>query len=465
MWNSKEISSALNVNLPKKINFSDICIDSRNISKNSLFFPIIGERFDGHNYINEALNNGAIASIVNQGRFKKNEIRQFKDKLLIPVENSLISLAQLAIYSRTRAKNMTMLCITGSNGKTSVKNWLKRILEKQIKTHSTEGNLNNHIGMPLSLSKMNKNTEACILEIGMNKPGEIQYLSDIASPDISIITNIGPAHLGNFNSIEEIAEEKSCIFQRKKNSIAIIPRDSIYYNLIKKRAIRKCDKVFSFGEREESDFQLVNSRKISYEISELELRIFNEVINVKTQTHSLHFHLNILLVLIVSNLLKLNLKKTISDILNLSPSIGRGIKFEIKSKGKNIILIDESYNSNPVSLAASIDNLNIIADKQKRKICIIGDMLELGKNSKKMHKDIVKLILKNKIDIVFTFGTHSKLINDNLPSNIFSKHFEDLNILYNNLSMILLDGDIVMVKGSNSLNLNKVCAKLKENLL
>ena len=172
-----------------------------------------------------------------------------------------------------------------------------------------------------------------------------------------------------------------------------------------------------------------------------------------------------MLVLIVSNLLKLNLKKTISDILNLSPSIGRGIKFEIKSKGKNIILIDESYNSNPVSLAASIDNLNIIADKQKRKICIIGDMLELGKNSKKMHKDIVKLILKNKIDIVFTFGTHSKLINDNLPSNIFSKHFEDLNILYNNLSMILLDGDIVMVKGSNSLNLNKVCAKLKENLL
>ncbi len=462
LFNSKELSEALNINIKKNISFDGISIDSRDIKKNSLFFPIKGERFNGHDFISGAFQNGAKASIVEEKEIKRINKHLLNDKILIPVKDSLKALQDLSRYIRKRPKDLNMICITGSNGKTSVKDWISSILSNFFVTHSSFGNFNNHIGMPLSLARMKKNTEVCVLELGMNKPGEIEFLTQISKPDFSILTNVGPAHLGNFKNIEEIVVEKSSIFKTSKNSVSIIPRDSNFFNLINRIARKYSKTVLSFGSHINSDFRLIKSSRISDNISELEFKLLGKTVKVKTQNHSIHQHMNILLILIIAHLLEVDQKKVIQQITKLTPPIGRGSIHEIFFNGKKIRLIDDSYNSNPTSLKVSLNNLNNSASKKSRKICVIGDMLELGRNSKDLHKKMVDTFTENNIDLVFTIGQHTKIIHDNLPDFIHSRHFNDIEILYNKLSSILLDNDIILVKGSNSMNLNQICNKLKK---
>ncbi|MDC3091543.1 UDP-N-acetylmuramoyl-tripeptide--D-alanyl-D-alanine ligase [Rickettsiales bacterium] len=462
LFNSIELSQALNINIKKNISFDGISIDSRDIEKNSLFFPIKGEKFNGHDFILDAFQNGAKASIVEEKEIKRINKSFFNDKILIPVENSLQALQDLSRYIRNRPKDLKMICITGSNGKTSVKDWISSILSNFFITHSSLGNFNNHIGMPLSLARMKKNTEVCVLELGMNKPGEIQFLTQISKPDFSILTNVGPAHLGNFKNIEEIVVEKSSIFKTSKKSISIIPRDSHFFNLIDNIARKYSKTVLSFGSHINSDFKLIKSSRISDNISELEFELLGKIVKVKTQNHSTHHHMNILIILIIAELLEINQKEVIQQIYELKPTIGRGSIHEIFFNEKKIRLIDDSYNSNPMSLKVSLNNMNNSAYKNSRKICVIGDMLELGNNSEDLHRKMVDSFTENNINLVFTIGQHTKIIHDNLPDFIHSKHFDNIEILYNKLSSILLDDDIILVKGSNSMDLNKICKKLKK---
>ena len=462
LFNSKELSQALNIKVDQDFSFDEISIDSRNLKKNSLFFPIKGKNFNGHDFILSAFKNGAIASIVEEKQVKKINKSLFSNRILIPVKDSLKALQDFSIYIRKRPNNLNMICITGSSGKTSVKEWISTILSDFFNTHSSLGNFNNHIGVPLSLTRMREETEVCVLELGMSNPGEIEFLTEISKPDFSILTNVGPAHLGSFKNVEEIVIEKSSIFKTKKKGISIIPKDSLFFNLIYKLAKKNSKTVFSFGSHEDADFKLIKSSKISKDLSVLEFDLLGKQVKVKTQNHSKHHHMNILLVLIIAELLKIDQTAVIQSIYKLKPIIGRGSIHEVHLRGKKLILLDDSYNSNPISLKISLDNLNNIAPKKSRKICIIGDMLELGKSSLDLHREIVESIVSNKIDIVFTIGKYTKIINENLPNNLHSKHFDDIQILYNNLSSILLDNDIILVKGSNSMNLNQICIKLKK---
>ena len=464
LFNSQELSQALRIKIDQNISFDEISINSRDLKENSLFFPIKGKNFNGHDFILNAFQNGAIASIIEEKEINKINKDLFGKKILIPVKDSLKSLQDFSRYIRGRPNNLNMICITGSSGKTSVKDWISTILSSFFITHSNYGNFNNQIGMPLSLARMRKETEVCVLELGMNKPGEIAFLTEISKPDFSILTNVGPAHLGNFKNIDEIVIEKSSIFKTSKKGISIIPRDSLFFNLINKLAKKHSKTVLSFGSHQCSDFKLIKSSKISKELSELEFDLLGRKIKVKTQNHSIHHHMNILLVLIITELLQLNQAEIIQQIYKLKPIIGRGSIHEIQFNEKKITLLDDSYNSNPLSLKASLDNLNNIASKKSRKICIIGDMLELGKKSQDLHREIVEFIVENNIDVVFTIGKYTKIIQKNLPNSFYSKHFDDIHILYNNLSSILLDNDIILVKGSNSMNLNQICTKLKKRV-
>lgn len=462
LFNSKELSQALSVKVNQNFSFDEVSIDSRNLKKNSLFFPIKGKNFNGHDFILNAFKNGAIASIIEERQVKKINKDLFSNRILIPVKDSLKALQDFSIYIRKRPNNLNMICITGSNGKTSVKDWISKVLSKFFNTHSSLGNFNNHIGVPLSLARMREETEVCVLELGMSNPGEIEFLTKISKPDISILTNVGPAHLRNFKNIREIVIEKSSIFKTKKKGISIIPKDSLFFNLIHKQAKKNSKTIFSFGSHKDADFRLIDSSKISKNLSLLEFDLLGKQIKVKTQNHSKHHHINILLVLIIAELLKIDQAAVIQEIYKLKPIIGRGSIHEVQLNGKKLTLLDDSYNSNPMSLKVSLENLKIIAAKKSRKICIIGDMLELGKNSLDLHKEMVDCIISNKIDIIFTIGKYTKIIHENLPNNLHSKHFDDIQILYNNLSSILLDNDIILVKGSNSMNLNQICTKLKK---
>ncbi|MEE2695193.1 MAG: UDP-N-acetylmuramoyl-tripeptide--D-alanyl-D-alanine ligase [Pseudomonadota bacterium] len=452
LWTLKEIHKALNIKklISENLLFNGVSIDSRTIKQGDLYIPIKGEKFDGHDFIDEALKKGASASLI-----KFNHRKSFKiNQPLIYVKDTKESLAKLASYSRQRIKKLTTICITGSSGKTTLKEWVYKIIKNSRETYSNSGNLNNDIGMPLTLVNMPKKTEVCILELGMNSPGEIKRLAKIAKPNISIITNIGSAHSGNFKKLDQIAKEKSDIFSfLDSKGIAIIPRENKYFNMILKKAKKRTKKIYSFGSSEKCQIRMQeDQRKKGF----WNFRIFNKVLKIENKIFFLNWATNIALVLGLARILKIKSNNIILKIKELRPINGRGNYSKIRIQKKSIILIDESYNSSPESLIRSIKNLSNFNSKHSRRICVIGDMLELGVMSEKMHLSIVKTLEKNKPDIVITVGVFSRVIFDNLSGKFKKFHYKNYKNVLNKLLNIIKNKDIIMIKGSNSTNLHLV---------
>ena len=462
LWDSQEIFDILKNKIQKKFLIGNISIDSRSLEEGDLFIALRGEKFDGHDFVYEALKKGASAVIINKSKTKNYNDGFFKNKNLIPVNNTLIFLKRLAEKSRKRPKNLKTIAITGSSGKTSVKDWISFILSKGFKVHKNPGNFNNQIGLPLTLSRMKSDTEICILEIGMNKPGEISILSKIAKPHISIITNIGPAHIGNFKNIDGIVEEKASIINN--SNLTLIPRDSKKFNLLKNHAIKKSKKYFTFGFSNQSDFQISEIKKLNDSENIVTFKLQDVQLNVKLKVQAKHWYINILILLSVIKLLRIKFSSFLKFLYNLAPQNGRGSIHHLIYKKKRITLFDDSYNSNPLSLKASLNSIKYLNKKNKRTVCIIGDMLELGKKTSKYHVEIIDSIVKSNADVVYTVGKYSKMINKNLPKSIESFHCNDLDVLYNYLRQNIIEGDFIMIKGSNSINLNSVCVKIKDNM-
>ena len=452
LWTSKEISEIIKNKIPK-FRINTISINSRSLKKKDLFVAIKGQNFDGHDFVYEAFKKGASAAIIDKSKIKNFRDNFFNNKTLIPVNNTLIFLKKLAKKSRRRPKNLKIIGITGSSGKTSVKDWVSHILSKNFDVHKNPGNFNNQIGLPLTLSRMKRNTEICVLEIGMNKPGEISILSKIAKPNISVITNIGPAHIGNFNNMEGIVKEKASIIN--DSDLTIIPRDSKKFNLLRNYAKKRSKKFYSFGFSKLSDFQILDIKKVNNIENIVVFKLLHEKLEIKLKDQAEHWYLNIL---------KIKVSKILKSLYHLEPQPGRGSIHHLTYRKKKITLFDDSYNSNPLSLKASLDSIKYLNKENKRTICIIGDMLELGEKTSKYHKDIITTIIKSNADVVYTIGKFSKMINKELPNSIESFHFNNLDILYNNLQKNIIEGDFIMIKGSNSINLNSVCMKIKDNI-
>ena len=457
LWSLNEIHNALNCknSINQNFSFSNISIDTRTLEKGSLFIPIKGEKFDGHNFINKAYQKGAIASLIEEKKLQK--IKKSRIPLIV-VKNTKNSLKKIATFSRNRIKNLLMICITGSSGKSTLKDWLTKILEKKYKTFSNFGNFNNEIGMPLTLANMPRNTQICVLELGMNSPGEINRLTKIAHPDVSIITNTGLAHLGNFKKNKEIAYEKSQILNYlNKNSYAILPDNSKYHNFLKKKATKLTKNVFSFGPSKKSSFRLMpKSKRVGYS----SFLITKEKISLRKNTSYINWEINALVILGLIRILNLKINNYKQNIERLSPIKGRGETHNLMIKGKKITLIDESYNSNPDSLENAIKGLETQNYKARRKICVIGDMLELGKTSSQLHLKILKVLIKVNPYSVITIGNFTKTIYENLPKKIKAFHFNNCQNVYNKLTNITEDGDLIMIKGSNSTKLHQICDKL-----
>ena len=457
MWNLKEINQALGIKGSCKYNFKfgNVSIDSRNLDYKSLFIPIKGQNYDGHNFIDHAASKGVKFSLVEKN---KKHLVTNKKIHLIEVHNTQNSLTKLAKYIIKKNKKIKVICITGSSGKTTLKEWLSKILKKEFAVYSNPGNFNNHIGMPLSLINIPYKTEICILELGMNSYGEIKKLAEIAKPHIAIITNIGDAHIGNFSTNIEIAREKSDIFQYfNKKSIAIIPGDSKYINLIKRKAQKKTKKIFTFGENEKCD-----SKFVSYEDEKVSFILSKQRINLKKKIKFKNWEINISIILIILKILRLNLKNFCQNLEKLKPLSGRGEIVKIQKGSKNIILIDESYNSSPVALISAIENLNQKKFESNQKILVIGDMLELGEFSYEYHKKIIPIVIRAQPRVVITVGKISEIISENLPKNIKTFHFKKVIYVYNKLIKEIKDNDLVMIKGSNSIKLSLISRALCE---
>jgi len=456
-WNLKEIYKALNKKFKhtENIEFQKISIDSRNINIKDFYIPIVGDNYDGHNFISDVSNIGVKACLVDR---KKEYLVKNSSIHKILVGNTKESLQLLASYARKKYKNLHMICITGSSGKTSLKEWTGKVLKEKVKTYVNPGNFNNEIGMPLSLVNMPLNTKICILELGMNKKGEIQKLTKIALPTISIVTNIGLAHIGNFKEPKDIAKEKASIYEYlNKKSFALIPNDSEYSKFLIKKASNKTQNIILFGTKKKSvvSFKEINRSKFIFSL-------LGKKISLEKKNHLKNWKKKVLIILIILKILNFNFNNSKKTIENLKPLDGRGEKIKILKKEKSFFLIDESYNSSPHTLKHAIMNANKILESNQKLLLVIGDMLELGKFSEQLHLKILEIVEKVSPKLLLTVGSFSKIITNNIKPDVRAFHYKTYHNVYERLIEEIDDSDIVMIKGSNSINLSKVCERLKK---
>ena len=441
--------------LPMSLKFKSARIDSREILNNDIFFAIKGKKNDGNKFVAQSFKKKASLAIVNKIQNKLKIDRQIK------VKNTLKFLTDT---SKTFRENIDtkIIGITGSCGKTSLKELLGDVLGKISKVSISPKSYNNKYGVPLSLLNLKERDKYGILEVGMDKKGEIDYLSKIIKPDIGVITNINYAHAKNFKNLKEIALAKSEIIKNiRPNGFIVLNADDNFFRLHTKIAIRNKVKVISFGINSiRSNIKLINIKKIGKKyLAKIKLgnkkKYFFLSNNFKNNIY------NIICSLAVLSIYEDIFKLSINTFSNFKTPGGRGDYSKIKVYNKKINLIDESYNSNPLSLKSAIENYHKIDTKKSQKILLIGDMLELGKHSKKLHQFIAPLVNKTNIDKVYVKGKMVSSIFEKFLKNkkgkVLIKKEEIIEMIRKNLN----NNDYLMVKASNATGLNKIVENLK----
>jgi murE/murF fusion protein len=435
------------------LNFEGVSIDSKQIKKNNIFVAIKGHNHDGHSFVKEALKNKANFCIV-----EKN-IKNIRKNKLIKDISTINFLNKLAFKKReySRAK---IIAVTGSSGKTTFKTLLGNLLQKYGETYFSKKSHNNHFGVPLSLCNLENNHRFGVFEIGMSKPGEIRNLSNLVKPDVGVITNIGEAHIENFNNVSGIAKAKSEIIDNIKNDgFLILNKDDKYFNYFLKIAKLKKIKVLSFGLNKKADAYLVKNIKYK-NYNSLHLRILNNNIFLKIKNINPLTILNMLCSLLILSLLNLDLAK-IKNLTNYFNFIeGRGKKYIIKRYKKKFNFIDESYNANPSSVKNAIINFSNIKKNNSKKYLLLGDMLELGNKTDIYHENLSYFINKSDIDKLFIYGKNAfktyqktyKAKQGNILQNI--NDFDDI------FSHLINKNDYLMIKGSNATGLSALSKKI-----
>tara|TARA_B100000029_G_scaffold216599_1_gene214405 strand:- start:2640 stop:5492 length:2853 start_codon:yes stop_codon:yes gene_type:complete len=438
------------------INYNGVSINTKTLKKNNLFFAIRGKKMDGHNFAKKAIKKGAIRLIVSK------KIKKISKNKIIKVKNTFSSLNNLAKITRNHS-SASIIGITGSVGKTTLKNLLSFSLTNYGKVYKSPHSYNNRFGVPLSISNLNSNTDYGVFEIGMDKKGEINNLSKIVKPEIAVITNIAGAHFKNFRTLKDIARAKGeIIYNITKGGNLILNRDDKFFNFLSNIAKENKIKITAFSMKKKSDICLSSIiKKKSY--SKLKININNKpfYFNIKHSTNN--FIQNILACISVMSVLNLNLKKMETIFLDFKIPEGRGDIITVKKFNKQFKFIDESYNANLLSMTSAINNMNYYKFiKNKRRIAFLGDMLELGSKTKKMHKALSKVINKSKIDKVFVCGKYIKETFKGLKSNKKGKVFANINEANDYFSKILTNNDLLMVKGSNATGLNQFSKNIKK---
>ena len=442
-------------NLSNQILIKKISIDSRSIKKNDVFCAIKGKKVDGNTFVSEAFKKKSSLAIVNKFNNKHSLLKQVK------VKNSLNFLTKCSSIFRQNI-NAKIISITGSCGKTTLKEMVGRTLKKISKTTFSPRSFNNKYGVPISLINLRQNDDFGVFEVGMDKKGEIDNLTKIIQPDLGVITNISYAHSKNFNNINKIAEAKAEIMNNiKKDGIIALNSDDSFYKYHKKVAIKKKLKVISFGIKNKlSNIKLIKLKKM---INKFELKI--KVDDFKTSFYSTNVNTNNLYNILATIAVihsYINIRRLKKDIfLNFKTPNGRGDLSKVKLKDKEIFLVDEAYNSNPLSLKTAIENYDKLKSKNSKKYLILGDMLELGKHSLQQHKLISEIINKTKINQVFVIGKYIKETYKGLKLSKKAQIISNKNDIINLINENLNNNDYLMIKGSNSTGLHKITKDLK----
>ncbi len=417
--------------------------DSRTIKQGELFVALKGDNFDAHDFISHAADRGAAAYILDH------EIGGVKPALI--VDDTRIALGKLASAWRQKF-TYPVVAVTGSNGKTTVKEMLSAILATQGNVLATKGNFNNEIGVPLTLYRLTTEHDSAVIEMGANHQSEISYLTQLVKPDVAIITNAAAAHLEGFGSLDGVAKAKGEIFEGLDDSgIAILNHDDDKFAYWKGLLGNK--RIISFGASEAADVTYVRNNNV------LTVRVNgSDKFDLKLPLLGKHNVLNALAAIAASVALNIDFKSIKHALETIKPVAGR---LEQKQGINRSIVIDDTYNANPSSLEAAVNAIKDFAGRQYsgRYHVVLGDMGELGEDTVRLHKDVAGILLQAQVEFLYTLGENSSntsAIYLNLNSEASSEHFITHRELIEQLRVNLKPGDIVLVKGSRLMQMEKI---------
>src|SRR5215207_636937 len=460
LWSREEIAAATRGWITDDLRpVTGISIDTRTLASGDLFFAIKGDARDGHDFVKDALARGAAAAVVAQDR-----AADYVDHgTLVVVPDVLAAMRDLAIVARRRT-NAQIVAITGSVGKTGTKEALRTLLSRQGATHASVASYNNHWGVPLTLARMPQGSAFGVFEIGMNHAGEIEPLTRLVRPDVAVITSVEPVHIEYFRSIWGIADAKGEIFAGlEPGGAAIVNRDSPYYERMRAHAAASpAGRVLSFGEHPAAD---VRAERIilKADISIVEARVLGTPVVYRLGTPGRHVAMNSLSILATVKALGGDLALTALALGELKPPVGRGERTLLNAGAGEFVLIDESYNANPASMRAALATLGQTEPGFRgRRIAVLGDMLELGPEGASLHRRLAEPVAENRVDLVFAAGPLMENLFEALPRDRRGAYAATAAELKDIVLKAVRPGDVVMVKGSNSIRMGAIVAALKQ---
>ncbi len=433
---------------------TNVVIDSRNVTKNSLFIPLIGENQDGHNYVEKAVNSGATMVLVQESSIEEfRSVYSTTKAIIIIVKNTLTALQNAAAFYVKQFTQLKRIAITGSNGKTTAKECIANVLKQKYHVISTVGNLNSETGLPLSMFTIRKEHEVGVFEMGMNREGEISELANVFFPELAVITNIGTAHIGILGTKDNIAEQKKQIFSNfTKECVGFVFEDEKYFDFLQKDVPGT---IVAYGKKSNSNIQDVADcgifgSKIIYKNTEIKFPLIGSY-NVN----------NACAAIAIAEKLGLSETEIKTGLESIEPLFGRG---EILN-GKPTI-IQDCYNGSFESVSASVDFFANI-EWESNKIVILGDMLELGEHSLELHTKLLDNVLKNNFDVIVCIGENYSTAANNIDTEksivLSTSNIDDnaVSEVIESLKEYVNSSDIILIKGSRGIKLERTVPLLQ----
>ncbi len=442
---------------------SGASIDTRTLQPGDLFFAIRGDVRDGHDFVAQALGNGAGAAVVSEGRAE--DLTAAGPVLAVPGEGAdpvLTAMERIGRAARARS-HAQVVAVTGSVGKTGTKEALRHVLSGQGPTHASAASYNNHWGVPLTLSRMPASARYGVFDIGMNHPAEILPLTRMVRPQVALVVTVEPVHIEHFPSVSAIADAKGEIFAGlEPGGVAVLNRDNPHFARLAAHAMASgAGRIVSFGEHPESDVR-ANRIILRPDLSVVDASVMGQPVTYKLGMAGRHTALNSLGVMAVVHSLGADLAAAALSLAALSPPAGRGERTALEMPGGTAWLVDESYNANPAAVRAALATLaGIETGPRGRRIAVLGDMLELGTASPDLHRDLAGAVEAAGVDLVFAAGPLTRHLYEALPVRHRGAVADTSVDLVEPLTKTLRPGDAVMVKGSNGSRMGRIVEALK----
>jgi UDP-N-acetylmuramoyl-tripeptide--D-alanyl-D-alanine ligase len=450
LWTSEEIAVATGGAASGEFAVGGVAFDSREIGEGDLFFALKGEASDGHLYLDQVYGNGAAGAVVSAPQ----------DRSHILVDDTTMALNDLAVAARARV-SAKIIGVTGSAGKTGTKEALFAALDRSSRgyAHRSVKSYNNHVGVPLSLCRMPADTKYGVFEMGMNHPGELRELTKLVRPDVAIVTTIAPAHIGFFKDEAEIAHAKAEIFQGlTAQGTAIIPADSPYCSILCEAAAKYTQKIVTFGFDPSADVRAIETVGSACGGSLVTAELLGGKLCYTLSQPGKHWVANSLAVLAAVEAVGGDLAAAGLALAELDGLAGRGARHQIAVDGGEALLIDESYNANPASMAATISELSNLDGG--RRVAVLADMKELGDQSAHYHRLLARDLSDAKVDYAILVGEEMQNLVESLKQGVEGPanfaHCKNSKQALALLQDYLRSGDKVLVKGSNSMGLSAI---------